>query len=158
MNEASWWSDSAPLMQTVPSDSMVLTEKALPPTGSIFAARMNGREMSDVDGVFTQFYDNLRLPNYFGWNWNALRDCLFDLQWLDATKCLVVIDDSEFILTEDADERSTFFQVLSDATEYWAVKPALTGRPKTSLRIVLLCQIDVRKRLDSEISESQSSR
>ncbi|MFF5535340.1 barstar family protein [Streptomyces cinerochromogenes] len=38
--------------------------------------------MCDSDGVFTQFHEALRLPDCFGWNWNALRDCLQDLHWL----------------------------------------------------------------------------
>ncbi|MFG3010974.1 barstar family protein [Streptomyces cinerochromogenes] len=35
--------------------------------------------MCDSDGVFTPFHEALRLPDCFGWNWNALRDCLQDL-------------------------------------------------------------------------------
>ncbi|MFK0106416.1 barstar family protein [Streptomyces sp. NPDC091217] len=37
-----------------------------------------------VDDVFQKFWDAFRLPDYFGWNWPALRDCLRDLGWLSS--------------------------------------------------------------------------
>ncbi|MGW1923746.1 barstar family protein [Streptomyces massasporeus] len=31
-----------------------------------------------MTGCSLRFDEALRLPDYFGWNWNALRDCLTD--------------------------------------------------------------------------------
>ncbi|MGW2601710.1 barstar family protein [Streptomyces klenkii] len=55
--------------------------------------------MGDSDGVFEQFWEQFRLPDYFGWNWNALSDCLRDLHWLPADQCIVVIENSERLLS-----------------------------------------------------------
>ncbi|THA81764.1 hypothetical protein E6U81_23225 [Streptomyces sp. A0592] len=48
--------------------------------------------MADTDAVFRSFYDGLRLPDHFGWNWNALSDCLRDLHWLPADHRVLIVD------------------------------------------------------------------
>ncbi|WEO94958.1 barstar family protein [Streptomyces sp. FXJ1.172] len=114
-------------------------KEALPPTGLLYSARMRGQEMRDADGVFTQFYEALRLPDYFGWNWNALRDCLRDLHWITATRFLVVIDDAVAVLSEAPDEREILWRALDDAVTFWAGKPVLPGQERITFEVVLLC-------------------
>ncbi|MGP4087237.1 barstar family protein [Streptomyces sp. KR55] len=149
-----WSSDKAPWIQVIPTDSTISTVEALPPSGTIYSARMHGRAMGDTDGVFTQFYETLRLPDYFGWNWNALRDCLFDLGWLRATRYLLTIDNSECILSENPEERDIFFRILSESAKYWAAKPWFPEREKVTLHVVLLCDPDSRTELTNEISRA----
>jgi RNAse (barnase) inhibitor barstar len=125
--------------------------RAPPPTGLIHSARMRGKEMRDSDGVFTQFYEALRLPDYFGWNWNALRDCLTDLHWVSAEHVLLTIDDPEAVLSESAEEREILFRALNDAVKFWAGKPELPGQEKFTLQAVLLCPPDVEEKVLHEV-------
>jgi RNAse (barnase) inhibitor barstar len=134
------WTDSPPWVRVIPADAKISIVDALPPTGSAFTARMQGLEMSDADGVFTQFYENLRLPSYFGWNWNALRDCVEDLSWISATGYQLIIDDADSVLTGSPEERHTLFRVLSGAAEYWERKPDLPAKVKVTFRVLLLCR------------------
>ncbi|MFE5493209.1 barstar family protein [Streptomyces virginiae] len=55
-------------------------------------ARLDGREMPDTDAVFRRFYDGLELPDQFGWNWNALYDCLRDLRRLTADHHVLIVE------------------------------------------------------------------
>ncbi|TDC24649.1 hypothetical protein E1265_09135 [Streptomyces sp. 8K308] len=87
-------------------------------------ARLDMESMGDLDGVFTQFWEHLRLPSYFGWNWDALSDCLRDLNRLQAERYLVVVSRSEDVLSETPEDREAFFRVLARATESWANAPA----------------------------------
>lgn len=148
-----WWADKAPWIQVIPTDSTVSAVQALPPSGTIYSARMRGREMKDTDGVFTQFYETLRLPDYFGWNWNALRDCLKDLGWLEATRYLLTVDNADFILSENPEERDIFFRILSDSVKYWAAKPQYP-RDKVPLHVVLLCSPDSYTELKNQVSRA----
>jgi RNAse (barnase) inhibitor barstar len=132
------WTDSPPWVRVLPADAKISIVDALPPTGSAFTARMQGLEMSDADGVFTQFYENLRLPSYFGWNWNALRDCVEDLSWISTTGYQLIIDDANSVLTGSPEERHTLFRVLSGAAEYWERKPDLPAKVKVTFRVLLL--------------------
>ncbi|MGW5211622.1 barstar family protein [Streptomyces sp. NPDC004051] len=139
MSNATWWARDEAGVHVVPTDSTLSVVRALPPTGLIYSARMRGQEMHDSDGVFTQFYEALRLPDYFGWNWNALRDCLTDLHWISAKNFLVTIDDAHVVLSENPEERDILFRALKDAANFWAGKPELPGQEKITFQAVLLC-------------------
>ncbi|MEU9592408.1 barstar family protein [Streptomyces sp. NPDC048219] len=151
MSDATWWDRHEAEVRVVPTDSTFSVVRALPPTGLIHSARMRGKEMRDSDGVFTQFYEALRLPDYFGWNWNALRDCLTDLHWVSAEHVLLTIDDADAVLSESADEREILFRALNDAVKFWAGKPELPGRGKFTLQAVLLCPPDVQEKVLHEV-------
>ncbi|WP_328673667.1 barstar family protein [Streptomyces sp. NBC_00322] len=155
MSSISWWSDSPPWVRVIPDDSLVPASEALPPSGAIFSARMQGREMANIDGVFTQFYEHLRLPDYFGWNWEALRDCLCDLHWVSATQYLLIVDDAEDILHESSEDRVTFLEVMQKSTKFWAEKPSFPEKTGITLRVVLLCAPERYAGLSREVSEAQ---
>ncbi|MGJ5752978.1 barstar (barnase inhibitor) [Streptomyces puniciscabiei] len=151
MNERFWWTREEAEVRVTSTDSLIPASRALPPTGLIYSARMQGQEMRDADGVFTQFYEALRLPSYFGWNWNALRDCLQDLHWLAATHFLLVIDDAEAVLSEEPEEREILWRALNDSVTFWAGKPELPGQEKSSFDVVLLCPSDIHETLRAEL-------
>ncbi|MGW1917204.1 barstar family protein [Streptomyces sp. NPDC002076] len=87
--------------------------------------------MRDSDGVFTQFHEALRLPGYFGWNWDACWDCLCDLHWLKAAHFLVTIDDADAVLSEAPEERGILWRALDDAVTFWAGKPDYRDRRRS---------------------------
>lgn len=37
-----------------------------------------------------QCYVKLKIPDYFGFNWEALRDCLEDFSWLDEPSIIII--------------------------------------------------------------------
>ncbi|MFF0159082.1 barstar family protein [Streptomyces sp. NPDC005263] len=147
----SWWGEPTSFLQVVPDVVETPATQVLPPTGLFYSARMAGREMVDADGVFTQFYEHMRLPDYFGWNWDALRDCLYDLSWLTATHFLLTIDDAEFVLSGSSEERDTLYRTLVSAAGHWAAKPELPGQEKISFRTVLLCSPGAASGLSAEL-------
>ncbi|MEV5726846.1 MULTISPECIES: barstar family protein [Streptomyces] len=151
MSNATWWERHEAEVSVVPTDSTLTVVHALPPTGLIYSARMRGREMHDSDGVFTQFYEALRLPDYFGWNWNALRDCLTDLHWISAKHFLLTIDDADVALSDSAEERKILLRAMNDAVKFWAAKPELPGQEKITFQVALLCPPDTREEIFREI-------
>jgi hypothetical protein len=151
MSNATWWERHEAEVSVVPTDSTLSVASALPPTGLIYSARMRGQEMHDSDGVFAQFYEVLRLPDHFGWNWDALRDCLADLHWIDAKHFLLTIDEADAVLSESVEEREILFRALKDAAEFWAGKPELPGQEKITFQVVLLCPPDAQEEILREI-------
>ncbi|WP_424887551.1 barstar family protein [Streptomyces sp. XH2] len=138
-------SDPVPLaeswLRVVARDATARELDLLPASsGMTFVARLDGASMADSDGVFEQFWEQLRFPDYFGWNWNALLDCLRDLNWLPADRYLVVIENSTQLLSGSPEERGHFFGLLKQVAEHWHSphhKPRGVGIPFT---VLIVCE------------------
>ncbi|MEV7561317.1 barstar family protein [Streptomyces sp. NPDC089795] len=109
----------APWVHVVAEQGAVPVDLLLPMTGRTYVIRLDGREMGDTDGVFLQFYDRMKLPDYFGWNWNALLDCLRDLNWLPAEHYVLIIEAADEILPGDAAGQRLLFRTLLRAGRRW---------------------------------------
>ncbi len=58
-------------------------------------------------------------PDYFGRNWDALSDCLRDLNWVSSEAYFVVIDGFDELNAHCAQDASILLDVLSHAVSYW---------------------------------------
>ncbi len=58
----------------------------------------------------------LVLPSYFGFNWNALFDCLRDFHWVNEKDVVIVHDELPEL---NASEMKIYLEVLSDAVADW---------------------------------------
>jgi RNAse (barnase) inhibitor barstar len=68
----------------------------------------------------------LSFPNWFGANWDALNDCLRDLDWLPMKNGYVLIlEQGEFFAARHSQEFDDAKAVLGAAAEYWKAE----GRP-----------------------------
>ncbi|MDP4270250.1 MAG: barstar family protein [Bacteroidota bacterium] len=47
----------------------------------------------DEDDLLEDLYSKLNFPDYFGFNWNALSDCLRDFHWMEYHRIIIVHDD-----------------------------------------------------------------
>jgi len=89
-----------------------------PPTG--FALKIiKGRHCRTPANLFEEFAQVLEFPDYFGHNWDAMEECLADLEWLPAKGYILLITDAGCVLPEDEEEYETFLEVLRDAGESW---------------------------------------
>lgn len=59
----------------------------------------------------------LRLPDYFGGNWDALEECIRDLSWLPDGDVVVIHDDVP--LEHDQGSLAIYLSILHDAVEEW---------------------------------------
>jgi hypothetical protein len=69
----------------------------------------------------------LDFPDYFGHNWDALEECLADLEWLPAKGYVLLITDAGCVLPDDDEEYETFLEILRDAGEAWGSGQAGMG-------------------------------
>ncbi|MFC7014362.1 barstar family protein [Streptomyces viridiviolaceus] len=130
---------TVPWLHVVSEPGAVPVDLLLPMTGRTYVARLDGREMRDTDAVFQQFYDGLRLPDYFGWNWNALSDCLSDLNWLSADHHVLVIDAADEILPGDVSGQRLLFKSLLRAGRRWSYTQKPEGVVLGRLVVVMSC-------------------
>ncbi|MDA3800291.1 MAG: barstar family protein [Kiritimatiellae bacterium] len=69
--------------------------------------------------VLAVFAKQLNFPDYFGWNWDALYDCLCDLSWISEKTIRIVHADIPSL--ENNSQRSIYLDILKDTV--WGWKP-----------------------------------
>ncbi len=47
-------------------------------------------DIADVDQLLEAYANLLEFPGYFGFNWNAMDECLRDLEWIENRRVVVV--------------------------------------------------------------------
>jgi RNAse (barnase) inhibitor barstar len=78
-----------------------------------FIATLGGRLERKLD-LLRALAASLRFPDYFGWNWDALDECLRDLSWLDDQRSIVVLLHKHVPLSDTA-QRRTYLEILASA-------------------------------------------
>lgn len=85
------------------------------------------RGIRSKEKLLTILADKLRLPGYFGGNWDALEDCLRDLTWLPAGRpVLLVHEDLPF--GAGGENRGIYMAILREAAQHWAARSERTFR------------------------------
>lgn len=131
---------TVPWVHVVPEQGALPVDLLLPASGRTYVVRLDGREMRDTDAVFLHFYDRLKLPDYFGWNWNALLDCLRDLNWLlPADRYAFIVEAADEALPGDADARHMLFKTLLRAGRRWSFTRRSDGLDLSRLVIFMSC-------------------
>jgi RNAse (barnase) inhibitor barstar len=89
-----------------------------PPTEFVLRI-IQGAKCRTTDSLLTECARALDFPDYFGHNWDALEECLIDLEWLPAKGYVLLITDAGGVLPDDEEEYETFLEILRDAGEAW---------------------------------------
>ena len=55
----------------------------------------------------------LKFPDYFGWNWDALDECVRDLSWLGDQQSIVLVH--KHVPLSDYQQRQTYLAILKEA-------------------------------------------
>ena len=78
---------------------------------------LDAKLMTTKATLFDECQRVLRFPEYFGRNWDALDECLRDLDWLEyPLQRLVIVDASELLVDGDDDDLATFLAIIRDAS------------------------------------------
>jgi RNAse (barnase) inhibitor barstar len=88
------------------------------PTGYVLKV-IKGRHCKTPASLLAECAQALEFPDYFGQNWDALEECLADLEWLPAKGYILLITDAEGVLPDDEEEYETFLEILRDVGEAW---------------------------------------
>ncbi len=64
----------------------------------------------------------LKLPSYFGGNWDALADCVRDFNWLGGKGYVLHITGAEKFAKASPDDYQTALDVFAEAAVYWKSK------------------------------------
>lgn len=102
---------------------------------------VRGAKMTSAHALFDEVAAAFQFPLYFGENWDALDECLSDLEWLPRQRgFVVVIADAGRVLEAEASLLRVFVGSLVRAADQWAL-PVADGewwdRPAVPFHAVL---------------------
>lgn len=80
-----------------------------------YVARLPAK-IASKEELLQALYEELRLPGYFGFNWDGLSDCLRDFHWLESRTVALV--HTELPRLSRAECRK-YLVVLAEAVESW---------------------------------------
>jgi RNAse (barnase) inhibitor barstar len=82
-------------------------------------AVLDGHEAGTRAGFFRVMARALRFRDYFGHNWDAVYDCLTDLNWLPAAGYLLVLDRFDQFAKNEPRQWDIGLKVLRAACDFW---------------------------------------
>ena len=100
--------------------------------------------------LFLEFATALSFPSYFGKNWDALDECLSDLEWLPAGGYVLAISDANEVLRDEPQEMKKLLNVLQGAGDAWA--SANTPRP---FHVVFECAPEHRSLMEQRLGSAR---
>ena len=79
-----------------------------------FASLVDRAPVFDKVTLLHALYQACRMPPYFGFNWDALKDMLRDFSWLEAKAYVLVFDDFALLNKRAPDIANTFTDVVKE--------------------------------------------
>jgi hypothetical protein len=73
-------------------------------------------EITTVDQLLQAYYELLKFPAYFGFNWNAMDECLGDLEWIKNCRVIIVHNALPRI---ELSQIKIYLDVLADCVREW---------------------------------------
>lgn len=80
---------------------------------------IEGRNIARKEQLLSHVASVMRFPNHFGDNWDALEECLTDLEWIDGEGYVVYYDHIDPFLSAQPDQFETLVEILRDAVGSW---------------------------------------
>jgi len=72
--------------------------------------------LTSAEALLQALYEQARLPGYFGFNWDALSDCLRDLHWVECHEVVLLHADLPKLPPH---ELRTYLDVLAECVASW---------------------------------------
>ena len=80
---------------------------------------VEGRNIVRKEQLLNHVATALRFPEHFGHNWDALEECLTDLEWVDAEGYVLYYDHIDPFLAAQPEQFATLVEILRDAVQSW---------------------------------------
>jgi RNAse (barnase) inhibitor barstar len=80
---------------------------------------IDGKKIERKEQLLNAFATALRLPDSFGHNWDALEECLRDLEAGDSDGYVIYFEHIDGLLAAHPDQFETLVEILRDAVEAW---------------------------------------
>jgi RNAse (barnase) inhibitor barstar len=107
-----------------------------------FIAELDGEKAMTVEEFLSEISKAFKFPDYFGNNYNALEECLNDLDWINEDNYILVITNYDYFLKNE-NEKTLLdtLSILNGVAFEWANVPNFDGeeqfRKKSEFKILI---------------------
>ncbi len=109
-------STSAEAVIEVPNSIIGDLEKSLSER-DFFVARVDRAKVFNKDTLMHALYQSCQFPAYFGFNFDALEECLNDFSWLEAKGFALVFHDFALFEERAPEDAKTFLEIVRDVSQ-----------------------------------------
>jgi RNAse (barnase) inhibitor barstar len=96
------------------------------------ALHVNISDVPDKESLFDQMEEKLRFP-YFGHNWDALYECITDLEWIKEKNVVISHD---YLVSMPDDVLNVYVSLLIDSVYSWKYWPSRKGFEQIGFYVV----------------------
>jgi RNAse (barnase) inhibitor barstar len=82
-------------------------------------AHIDLTQARDKDDLLAALSMALKLPEWFGHNWDALVDCLCDLSWKPAPGYVLFVEGHDALRTSHSGDFNTLIELFAEVADYW---------------------------------------
>lgn len=82
-------------------------------------AHLDLAQARDKDDLLAALAIALKLPEWFGHNWDALVDCLCDLSWKPAPGYVLFVEGYDALRAALAGDFDTVVEIFAEVADYW---------------------------------------
>jgi hypothetical protein len=120
------------------------------------AARVvRGAKCRESHALFDEFAAAWQFPPYFGENWDALDECLADLEWLRARAYVLIVADALRLLDDEPTETFRLFvEIVADIARERSEDEGEPGRPPASFHVVFHAESGEEAALSERLTEA----
>jgi RNAse (barnase) inhibitor barstar len=80
---------------------------------------LSGKNITDKESFIHVLAEKMSFPSYFGENWDALEECLRDLDWLNADGYMIVYDQFEVFAEREPQQFEVALDIFQTSVDYW---------------------------------------
>ena len=103
----------------LPSHAETKQVQAIAKRAGFASFHIEGKNIQRKEQLLHHVATALHFPGDFGHNWDALEECLTDLEWVDADGYILYYDHIDGLLETHPDQFETLVEILRDAVASW---------------------------------------
>ena len=89
------------------------------PANPPLEVRIDLSDCTSKAALIERFAGAFELPPWFGFNWDALADCLTDLSWMAADGYVIVLEHADAFAAANPTDFATALSILQEAADSW---------------------------------------
>ena len=117
------------LLAAAPADARNKLRALERHSGKVAVRFIRGRKATTWTAFFDELAAALQFPDYFGENWDAVNDCLGDLEWIHADAIVLCLLDGDKLLA-----KAGVFKTVADAIADCSLVVGTTAVGKRTLQ------------------------